>query len=245
MKKIIIAAALMGVFSATAYAQQSTKSGVYITGKVGVSIVDMSGLRLQYIDDLDASNNQTLPLNSKNKSVFGGGIAFGYNFAPQFGLPIRAELDVVARGKAKATQSWGVTANPFSASANIGNEIKLTTVMANGYYDFENDSAFTPYVSAGIGYAHLKHTVKVGASASNGQTSVSDSGSASHTSNNFAWSLGAGVQYALNDDLALDLSYKFIDAGKSKFSDRGEDESLHARTKVKSHDLMLGVTYSF
>lgn len=68
--------------------------------------------------------------------------------------------------------------------------------MLNAYYDFRNDSAFTPWVSAGIGYARI-HQKTTGISTwdyeygSSGRESLSRSGSA----DNFAWSLGAGVRY--------------------------------------------------
>ncbi len=113
--------------------------------------------------------------------------------------------------------------------------------MANVYYDFTNESAFTPYVSAGIGYANVKQTVKL---------NLNDAGdvfnaSQSHRSNNFAWSVGAGVQYALNADLALDLSYRYVDAGKSKVSFREDNSTTTFKTRAKSHDIMLGITYNF
>ncbi len=41
----------------------------------------------------------------------------------------------------------------------------MTTYMVNGYYDFHNSTAFTPYISAGVGLAHVKlsnNTIPVG-----------------------------------------------------------------------------------
>ncbi|MEX9851062.1 outer membrane protein [Providencia huaxiensis] len=62
---------------------------------------------------------------------------------------------------------------------------------------------------------------------------------------NFAWSLGLGSQYAINDNLSLDLSYRFLDAGKSDVSYNADGETLKSKVKVRSNDIMFGVVYRF
>ncbi|MEJ9340217.1 outer membrane beta-barrel protein, partial [Escherichia coli] len=120
-------------------------------------------------------------------------------------------------------------------------------LMLNAYYDFRNDSAFTPWVSAGIGYARI-HQKTTGISTwdygygSSGRESLSRSGSA----DNFAWSLGAGVRYDVTPDIALDLSYRYLDAGDSSVSYKDEwGDKYKSEVDVKSHDILLGVTYNF
>ncbi|EJQ6638379.1 porin family protein, partial [Escherichia coli] len=123
----------------------------------------------------------------------------------------------------------------------------VNTLMLNAYYDFRNDSAFTPWVSAGIGYARI-HQKTTGISTwdygygSSGRESLSRSGSA----DNFAWSFGAGVRYDVTPDIALDLSYRYLDAGDSSVSYKDEwGDKYKSEVDVKSHDIMLGVTYNF
>lgn len=240
MKKIILAVSLVGALSSAAYAQNNDKTGFYVTGKIGTSITHMSKQKAEYIDGDDAADNESISKGSKNKSVFAGGVAFGYNFSQAFGLPIRAELDFTARGKAKANETFNIPGEP--ETIGVSNQLNINTVMANVYYDFTNESAFTPYVSAGIGYANVKQTVKLNATE---QGKEVFNISKSHRSNNFAWSVGAGVQYALNSDLALDLSYRYVDAGKSKVTFREDNNSTTFKTRAKSHDIMLGITYNF
>ncbi|EIG5721196.1 porin family protein, partial [Escherichia coli] len=112
---------------------------------------------------------------------------------------------------------------------------------------FRNDSAFTPWVSAGIGYARI-HQKTTGISTwdcgdgYSGRESLSRSGSA----DNFAWSLGAGVRYDVTPDIALDLSYRYLDAGDSSVSYKDEwGDKYKSEVDVKSHDILLGVTYNF
>ena len=37
------------------------------------------------------------------------------------------------------------------------NRLSVNTLMVNTYYDFRNSSAFTPWVSVGLGYARIHH----------------------------------------------------------------------------------------
>ena len=37
------------------------------------------------------------------------------------------------------------------------NKLSVNTLMLNAYYDFRNSSAFTPWISAGLGYARVHH----------------------------------------------------------------------------------------
>ncbi|WP_434801811.1 outer membrane protein, partial [Escherichia coli] len=93
---------------------------------------------------------------SNNDTVFGGGIAAGYNFYPQFSIPVRTELEFYARGKADS--KYNVDKDSWSGGYwrdDLKNEVSVNTLMLNAYYDFRNDSAFTPWVSAGIGYARI------------------------------------------------------------------------------------------
>lgn len=73
-----------------------------------------------------------------------------------------------------------------------GNNIHTTKILANGYFDFANASAFTPYVGAGLGYGWAYGPVY-------GNTS------------GVAIAAHAGVSYAMSSNLALDVGYHFID----------------------------------
>ncbi|EMT6382780.1 outer membrane protein [Providencia rettgeri] len=220
-------------------------NGVYITGKLGSSIIQLSDQKWISEDGLDGTYHG----GNKTKGVFGGGIAVGYNFYDAFSLPIRTELDFTMRGKASshynlATSSYGTPgSHGYWDSDDAKNDITLNTFMVNSYYDFKNSTAFTPYISLGLGIANLKHKAKyeyTEVSYSSNVTDV-DSYSKSKTATNFAWSLGVGTQYMFNENLALDLSYRYLDAGKSDIS----YIDSKSKVKVKTNDIMLGVVYRF
>jgi opacity protein-like surface antigen len=100
-------------------------------------------------------------------AVVGGGI--GYRFSDS----IRTDLTV--------DWSGDYTVAP-------GAELSLTTVMANGYLDWANDTSFTPYVGLGAGYAFV------------------DGGN-----DGFAIGAAAGVAVDLTNNLAVDVGYRFRD----------------------------------
>jgi opacity protein-like surface antigen len=87
-----------------------------------------------------------------------------------------------------------------------------TTVMANVYYDFHNESKFTPYIAAGFGLANTKLETEF----SFGTSGMEAFAKQDKTVQNFAWQAGVGVSYAINDKVSLDLGYSYSDFGKVK-----------------------------
>jgi opacity protein-like surface antigen len=74
-----------------------------------------------------------------------------------------------------------------------GAEVSTTTLLGNAYLDFANDTMFTPYVGAGVGYGWVN--------GSGG--AVDDDG--------LALGLAAGVAVDLTTNLAVDVGYRFRD----------------------------------
>ncbi|MTC20648.1 outer membrane beta-barrel protein [Providencia stuartii] len=69
----------------------------------------------------------------------------------------------------------------------------------------------TPYIRAGIGLTNLKHNSSYQYREWDPEGRLTDDNhwSKSKTKNNFAWRLGLGAQYAVNDNLSMDLSYRY------------------------------------
>ncbi|ESO37333.1 adhesin/invasin PagN, partial [Salmonella enterica subsp. enterica serovar Agona str. 392869-1] len=194
---------LVVTWSATA----SAKEGIYITGKAGTSVVNVYGINSTFSQDKIVNGHATLP--DRTKGVFGGGVAIGYDFYDPFQLPVRLELDTTFRGETDAKGGQDIIAFGQPVHINVKNQVRMTTYMVNGYYDFHNSTAFTPYISAGVGLAHVKlsnNTIPVG-------FGINETLSASK--NNFAWGAGIGAKYAVTDNIMIDASYKYINAGKS------------------------------
>lgn len=73
-----------------------------------------------------------------------------------------------------------------------GADLGVTTVLGNMYFDWANESVFTPYVGAGVGYGWA-----------NFDGAPDDDG--------FAYALQAGVGVDLTEHIVLDAGYRFRD----------------------------------
>jgi opacity protein-like surface antigen len=102
--------------------------------------------------------------------VAGGGI--GYQFNDMFRTDVTAD--------------W--TGNYDIAP---GAQISTTTLLGNAYLDWANDSMFTPYVGAGVGYGWV-----------NGKGTAADD-------DGLALGAAAGVAVDLTNNLAVDVGYRY------------------------------------
>ena len=129
-------------------------------------------------------------------------------------------------------------------------KVKSLAVMANFYYDLAKIGTFTPYLTAGMGVALNKAGEHVTV-ADYGYHSVDGKGSKT----NFAFKVGAGTKFAINDRLEFDLRYQFADLGKFQTGYSHKDylngtlvrqiTSEKAKGRLKSHEIMAGLTYKF
>ncbi|EPB6544321.1 outer membrane protein [Escherichia coli] len=247
MKKVIAVSALAmaGMFSAQTLADEN-KTGFYVTGKAGASVMSLSDQR--FVDGEGAWADKYKG-GDKSDTVFGAGLAVGYDFYQHYNVPVRTEVEFYGRGNAESKYRLNYWESAGGAEFDDAqNKLSVNTLMLNAYYDFRNSSAFTPWISVGMGYARVHHKATYTDTSWNKSGEVSDI-SALHYSgydNNFAWSIGAGVRYDITPDIALDLSYRYLDAGKSSLSYKdAEGDKYKSEADVKSHDIMFGVTYNF
>jgi len=84
-----------------------------------------------------------------------------------------------------------------------GADMSVSTVLGNLYLDIPTDTAFVPYVGAGVGYGWT-------------------SGENGNDKDGLAYGLMAGVGVDLTDNVAVDLGYRFRDVMTS-----GSDPTEH------------------
>jgi OmpA-OmpF porin, OOP family len=102
----------------------------------------------------------------------------------------------------------------------IDGDISSWGVMANGYYDFANGSAFKPFIGAGVGYVNVR---------------LENGGREDDSV--FAYQLMAGCGYALNKDVIFDLQYRYFSADDPDFDGFELD--------YVTHNVMAGLRFSF
>ena len=93
--------------------------------------------------------------------------------------------------------------------------ISAISLMVNEYYDFHNRTLFTPYVTLGIGGARVELD-DYEISEYKGKDDI------------LAFSAGFGVEYALKDNMSLDVRYKYFMTDDSKFSNSSCEYDLHS-----------------
>lgn len=252
----VLSALTLFCLPAPSHAQEASLSGVYIGAKAGASIEAFSDRHVMqdayslYQEGVGSysSSAQSWAFPDKTDTAAGGGVQLGYNFA-QTGYPIRIELDYTARGEAEVsstrnmTWSWTLNGTYYGGIPGVmtqADKVSLDTFLANFWYDIPTGTAFTPYIGGGIGWGFVSYT-NTRAMDSRGD---SDSFTDKKDGTNFAWSLGAGVSYALTPHVAIDIGYRYIDAGDMKVSASG-GEPLRAAASIATHDLMAGLRYSF
>ena len=155
--------------------------------------------------------------NDESDSVFGGALAFGWNFNTAGDMPVRLEIEAAMRGQSS------VTNDSFGVHSNM--DTKVYSAFVNAFYDIYTDSALTPYIGGGLGMAYLDYNLY----ARNNTTTYR----ANNCNYNFAWNVGGGLAYQLNDTLAFDVNYRYASFGTA------DGEGLDV--DVAAHEVLLGL----
>lgn len=190
----------------------------------------------------------------RHDETFGGGVSVGYDFGAYSEYPVRLELEYLHHGSAdtnlgrKRTSNIDLGNNPDTKVIHSQHEIssKVQTVMVNAFLDFPTDTAFTPYIGAGIGTAYVDTEVTSqrdmllgGIEGHGGQYlyQAHHRYKGSDSSWNFAWQASAGFSYQVADNMALDLSYRYSDFGSSDIGN--VNRTLHGVTDSSTPDAAL------
>lgn len=236
----ILALTLVLTAPVMAQAEGTKPVGVYVGGHLGMSIENFSGRKMNDVD-----SDYSWSPSSKTDSAFSGGVVLGYDFDPRLNVPVRVELDYTARSKAdvKNSRDFSEGGNPYSEE--LKHKVGLQTLMLNTWVDIPTGTAITPYLGGGIGFAFIDYTTNYNIS-DKGAGTDNESNKATKNKTNFAWSLGGGVAYDVTERWTVDLGYRYIDAGKVKAT-FNSDPGVWAKskTKVQTHDIQLGVRYTF
>ena len=181
-----------------------------------------------YVKDykITVSNNRgssTLKTNGSGNFVTGA-LSLGRSYDNDFRTDLELYVDDGLKGQ-----------KPFYNSV-VNFKTKTVAFLANATYDFKNSSKFTPFVMGGVGYAlnkvEVSSCIKVYKKNANG----------------IAWQLGVGTSYTVNPNLALEVSYRYIDKGvkdRNFVSDSGQTSIKAYRTSGRIHAVLIGTRIAF
>ena len=223
MKYTTLAAALL-LSSTSAFAADA----IVYNEPAPVAVVDTFswtggyiGLNAGYAGGKNKFNAYNVDASAKdNSNGFLGGIQAGYNW--QFDqMIVGLETDIQGAGlKSDAELSIG--------GATYGAEAKInwfgTTRARLGYTPVDR---FMVYATGGVAYGKIK--------ASYGDFSQSDT--------KVGYTVGAGAEYALTNNVTLKSEYLYTDLGKLKLDDAAGNR--FGEVKAPFHTVRVGVNYKF
>ncbi|MDR3363248.1 MAG: outer membrane beta-barrel protein [Desulfovibrio sp.] len=202
-------------------------SGMYLAPKFMMTIQDTG--RVERSAALAGSS-----VNEYSQFTLGGALALGYDFWPQQMLPFRAEIEFALRGNSEKTWSGDNNARLSEVKGAWNN----STLFANLFWDFHNDTPFTPYIGAGLGaafkYIGYDFTTRDG-----------DKFSANDRFTDFAWNVGAGVAYNLNEQFTVDAAYRFVNMGYDEVKARSGGQTYKVGNSPYNNEFMLGLRFAF
>jgi opacity protein-like surface antigen len=206
------------------------------------------GFTNQEVDELDPSRLGTAAVIDVLHAQFeAGGLvggAVGYRLNEWFRGDISAEyrmrtaFDGLDRYDTTGDGTWDGT-NDYSADKS---EIVL---LANAFVDMGSYHGISPYAGAGVGVSYTMIDDMTDINVPNaGVAFAGDNGEWS-----LAWALYAGLGFEVNDQLTLDLGYRYLHIGDAESGDvdpytGGTVVSPVLFNGISSHDVTLGFRYA-
>ena len=100
-------------------------------------------------------------------------------------------------------------------NTTVENNVDNYLFMINAYYDFEEaHESFVPYISGGIGLSRMETDDTKATNAAFG-VNLSEGG---ETKDNLGWALGLGAAIKMEENVSLDIGYRFLGMGKAEGS---------------------------
>ncbi len=184
---------------------------------------------IKFIDSYQTQWGGGLTNGTVSQNTVGLGLLVGYDFYAQSDIPVRAELEYAFRSSFSSENSSGVGSNYVNTEMNTN----MHTVLASAYYDFYNESIFTPYVGVGMGLAFVGGYQELSVNGVNYGEHLDDT--------LFAWHAGAGVGIAVTDNVTADLGYRYLGTSTMHSEVAGNDIS----TDLSAHEFSVGVRFGF
>ena len=208
MKKnlLIISVCVLAIFfSSSAYSAE----GLYVSGNIGFAMASDS-------DITDSTEPVTLTMEYDTGWALGGALGYDFN---------RFRVEGEISYQTNDIDKVGAMGVSLAASGDVSS----LAFLINGYFDFVNDSAFTPYITAGLGYAQIDlNDFNV---AGSGESDYSDDDSV------FAYQVGLGVGYAVTEKVTIDVKYRYFATEDLEFDT--------TEVEVASHNFLFGVRFNF
>lgn len=214
------------------------ESGFYLRGDIGVAVYDHKTIDTQ---------PPIAGLRTVNSSVDASGLV-GVGAGYAFNSWLRADATIEYRFFANhrhVDNAVGVPGGPFANK--IDGKLDGFVGLVNGYIDLGTWHRVTPFIGAGVGFAHMNLTDTSDINLlTNGSVSGPD-----RSTTNFAWALHAGLGFNLSTNWKAELAYRYLSIGDVRSGTVqctpgpcGGPYNVRIRD-LASHDVKFGVRYLF
>ena len=235
-KKLALSIAM--VLTIPSYA---SAEGFYVAGQLGIS--QQSGDSEPYGNNIAADPDFPATFDSGDGSA--GAFGIGYIFNDRF----RIEGRIGFRDGSFNSREVGIGARAGEEYILDG-DIESTTFTVEGFYDFPNNSSFTPYVKAGLGVSDNSYSARLGGAGVaafdpfDGVTDGFYDNYADGDSTEFSWNVGVGGNVELSESTSFYGEYQYasfgdVQTGQDSFTDGFEINDIAA------HEFVVGIRVKF
>jgi opacity protein-like surface antigen len=217
--------------------------GWYLRGDVGVGIVDFD--KFEGINTtpgfVDPPNGYVLEQKSATDQVFvGGGV--GYQFNHYLRGDLTGEYRTAIGLRTLESYSYGGPTGYNTVKTDLSSAVGL----ANVYVDLGNWYGITPFIGAGVGFAH--HYVKGLTDAGFGSAAGGIGYAKDVEDTQLAWAVHAGLGYDVTPNLKLELAYRYLNmgdaqAGKLVCAGGVCPGTVYSYKDLESHDIKIGMRW--
>ncbi|WP_043539637.1 outer membrane protein [Salinarimonas rosea] len=233
-------------------AVESFAGGWYLRGDIGLSSQRSDDPKNPLLDAAQpAAAVETLQSDFSSAGFVGAGV--GYRFNSWFRADVTGEYRGRANYRGLDRVRW-IGANGFNQTNELYFDKSEWVGLVNGYLDLGSWYGITPFVGAGIGFAHvtIDNFRDIGtifpSNVSGFSNSVVYADKESRT--NFAWALYAGLGYEVSPNLSLELGYRYLAMGDGgtgetyRFDGVSTVRDEWEIDAIRSHDLKLGMRWN-
>lgn len=222
--------------------------GWYLRGDIGYKFYADPNAKLS--NSLYGGGTQYLPPhNSLTNEKLGGaadiGVGVGYKFNDYLRTDLTIDYETPAKFKGSLWCDSVISSSCSSSNYHDTERAKITawSGLLNGYVDLGTYAGLTPYVGAGAGVSYLQ-TSNIRSSSKNAFAPYNYPDGDDKW--NFAWALMAGVSYAINQNLSLDLGYRYLNLGDAKTGYIVDSSGVSTRfdyKDIQAHEVRVGLRY--
>ena len=180
-----------------------------------------------FLNDVNtvSSGGDNYSVKTDTGYLIGGAIGLKWNEI------LRTEIEL--SHMSNNANSYHYNGNPFSPASG---PIRQTYLLGNVWLDLPTGSSFTPYAGGGLGVGWADADVSFAGNRGYG---------ASTSGTSFAYQVGGGIKFNFSENIDLDLGYRYKGMTNVNFNDNKGNNFEFNGANMNSHNVQLGLTFSF